>query len=239
MGNDKSPQINPENPKSFLPNEYKSIVRADTGEVVSIVKKSYQIVRNADLIDNMLRQLATCGASFKIDSSHSFVDNNRMRLQVTFPELKLRDRESDIALSIFLHNSYNMEESVRFFFGAIRAVCSNGMVFGEVLSRYQSRHTTGFSLNNLREKLDEAGNHMGIIQERINRLENLPVTEVLVEQISDNVSKRLAEKVIKEEEVGRMTQWTLYNRLTNHVSHEMEPRMQARYQQAISKTFAL
>jgi hypothetical protein len=234
-----SPIINLENTDTFLPNGYKAIVREDTNQVISIVKDTYKIVTNSDLIDALLRQLATCGQSFKIDPSHSFVSNERMRLQITFPELRLRDRESDIALSAFIHNSYNLSEGIRFNFGAIRKICQNGMVFGKILSKYYSRHTSGFSFENLGEKLAEAREYFPEIQERINRLEILRVDEQLVENVSTKISKRLAEQAIAEEEIGRISQWKLLNRLTNHISHEMEPRLQAKYQDNVSKVFAL
>lgn len=235
----QSPIINLENLDTFLPNGYKAIVREDTNEVISIVKDTYKVVKNSDLIDQLLRQLATCGQSFKIDPSHSFVNNERMRLQITFPELRLRDRESGIALSAFIHNSYDQSEGVRFYFGAIRAICSNGMVFGKILSKYYSRHTSGFSFENLGEKLAEAREYFPEIQERINRLEMLPVDEQLVENVSTKISKRLAEQYIAQEDIGRITQWRLLNRLTNHISHEMEPHLHARYQTNVSKVFAL
>jgi hypothetical protein len=239
VDNAKSPLIDIQDQESFLPNGYKAIVREDTNEVISIVKDTYKIVKNSQLIDQLLRQLATCGQSFKIDPSHSFVDNSRMRLQITFNELRLRDRESDIALSAFIHNSYDQSEGVRFYFGAIRAICSNGMVFGKILSKYYSRHTSGFSFENLGEKLAEAREYFPEIQERINRLEILRVDEQLVENVSTKISKRLAEQAITQEEIGRISQWQLLNRLTNHISHEMEPRLQAKYQDNVSKVFAL
>jgi len=235
----ESPNILLQDPSTHLASDYKAIVREDTNEVISIVRNSYNIVTNSDLIDQLLRQLATCGQSFKIDPSHSFVSNARMRLQITFPELRLRDRESDIALSAFIHNSYDQSEGIRFYFGAIRAICSNGMVFGTVLSKYYSRHTKGFSFEDLGEKLAEARTYFPEIQERITRLEQLRVDEQLVENVSDKISKRLAEACIAEEEIGRITQWRLLNRLTNKISHEMEPHLQARYQENVSKVFAL
>ena len=231
--------IDPENPDSFLTNGHKAIVREDTNEIISVVKSSYEVVRNADLIDSALRQLAVTGTSFRIDPSHSFVDNYRMRLQITFPALRMRDRESDIALSVFLHNSYNGLESVRFFFGAIRAICSNGMVFGEVLAKYHHRHTSGFNLEDLGERLHEAASQLDVIQDRIDHLEVLPADQALIEKISENVSKRLAEQVISEEEIGRISQYEILNRLTNHISHQIEARKRSRWQQSVSKVFAL
>lgn len=239
VDNAKSPLIDIEDQESFLPNGYKAIVREDTNEVISIVKDSYKIVKNNDLIDQLLRSLATSGYQFRIDPSHSFVDNYRMRLQVTFPELLFRDGESDIALSAFVHNSYDQSEGVRFYFGAIRKICSNGMVFGQILSKYYSKHTSGFSFEDLGEKLADAREYFPVIQERINRLETLRVDEQLVENVSEKISKRLAEQVIEEHEIGRLTQWQLLNRLTNFVSHDLDQRHRARYQDNISKVFSL
>lgn len=239
VDNAKSPLIDIDDQESFLPNGYKAIVREDTNEVISVVKDSYKIVKNNDLIDQLLRSLATSGYQFKIDPSHSFVDNSRMRLMITFPELLFRDGESDIALSAFLENSYDQSIGVRWYFGAIRKICSNGMVFGQILSKFYSKHTSGFSFEDLGEKLADAREYFPVIQERINRLETLRVDEQLVENVSNKISKRLAEQVIEQEEIGRISQWNLLNRLTNFVSHDLDQRHRARYQENISKVFAL
>lgn len=239
VDNDKHSTIDLEDKKTYLPSGYKAIVREDSNVCLSIVKESYRLVRNEELIHLLLRELASCGHNFRIDPSHSFVENNRMRLMITFSDLKLNDSESDIALSAFIHNSYDQSEGIRFYFGAIRAICSNGMVFGEVLSKYYSKHTSGFSFENLSEKLEEARQYFPVIQERIHRLEQLPVDETLVEKVSEKISKRLAEQVIQEHEIGRISQWKLYNRLTNYASHDLDPAYQARYQHNISKVFSL
>lgn len=94
------------------------------------------MVRNEDLIKELLDQLLGLSTSFKVDPSHSFVQNERMRVQITIPELRKQDSESDIALSLFLHNSYDQSEGVRMYFGAIRSICSNGMVFGDAAWLY-------------------------------------------------------------------------------------------------------
>ncbi|WP_340104153.1 DUF932 domain-containing protein [Rhodohalobacter sp. 8-1] len=239
VDNDQHSLIDLQETGTFLPNDYKAIVREDTNQVISIVKQSYKLVPNATLIDKLLRELAMCGHTFRFNRQHSYVDNNRMRLQMTFPELTLQDSESDIALSAYLHNSYDQSEGVRFIFGSIRYICSNGCVFGEVLSRYYSRHTKGFSFENLGEKLSQATEYFPEIQERIYRLERLPVDEALVEKVSEKISKRLAEQVIEEHEIGRISQWKLYNRLTNYASHELDPAYASRYQHNISNVFNL
>src|SRR6056297_1973392 len=83
------------NENTYLQNDYKSIVREDTNQVISIVRDSYRIIRNETLINELLQFLAISGENFRIDESHSFVQSNRMRLMITFPNLTLRDSESD------------------------------------------------------------------------------------------------------------------------------------------------
>lgn len=239
VDNDKHSTIDLEDKKTYLSNGYKSIVREDTNEVISIVKDSYKLIRNKDLIDHLLRELATLSYAFKIDSRHSFVDNSHMRLNIIFPELLFHDKESEIAFGISVSNSYNLTQGVKVEYSGKRKVCENGLILNAILSSFYSKHTSGFTFEGLGAKLEEAQQFFPEIQERIHRLEHLPVTEVLMEKVSDTISKRLAEQVIEEHEIGRLRQWELYNRLTNHISHELDPRLQARYQQNVSKVFAL
>ena len=110
VDNDRHSLIDLQEKDTYLTNDYKAIVREDTNQVISIVKQTYKLVPNATLIDLLLRELAMCGHTFRFNPQHSYVDNNRMRLQMTFPELTLHDSESDIALTAYLHNSYDQSE---------------------------------------------------------------------------------------------------------------------------------
>lgn len=224
---------------TYLKNGYKSIVRDDSNEVISIVKDSYQIVRNETLVNELLQFLAVSGENFKIDESHSFVQNNRMRLMITFPNLELQDSQSRINLSLFLHNSYDMSEGVRFYFGARRAICQNIITFGKILSRYYSKHTSGFTMKDFSEKLDDAKQHFPKIQQRISMMENLPANKELVENVSKKISKRLADEILEQHDVYRISQWQLLNRVTNHISHDVKKQHRARHQRSVSKIFGL
>ena len=220
----------------FLPSDYKAIVRADTNETISIVKKSYQIVENQDLINNLLAELSELSTPYQIDPSHSFCDNKRMRLQITFPELTVQDSDSEIALSLFLHNSYDMSEGVRMLWGAIRGICANGMVFGTVLGKFYAKHTKGFRIGNLKDSLTATYDQIPAIQNRIKQLESSQVTQELKNLVEKGVGKKLSKTVFDQRP---LTQWEMYNGLTNYISHVMEPRHRSRYQQAISRIFAL
>lgn len=73
--------------KTYRPTKYyKAIVREDNGKLISIMKDTYQLVPNRDVIMPLLEQLHNLDTNWIIDSSHSFIENHRMRLQVTFPD---------------------------------------------------------------------------------------------------------------------------------------------------------
>lgn len=222
-------------------NDYKAIVRKDSGDLISIMQDTYKIVPNSEIIKPLLQELHSLDTSWYIDSSHSFVDNNRMRLQVTFPELIFHDGRSDIAISLFLHNSYDGSEGVRMFWGAIRSICKNGMVFGIVLSKFYGKHTMGLNIGNLKEQVESTYGKIPVIQHRIEQLQNDKVTEALRKEIELRLGKKIMKFIQEQEEENKKArnQWILYNIITYYISHTIHLRMRAAYQQELSKIFSL
>ncbi|MCB0276237.1 MAG: DUF932 domain-containing protein [Calditrichaeota bacterium] len=215
---------------------YKAIVRADTNEVISIVRRTYKVISNQVLIEAFMAELATLETPYRVDESHSFVSNARMRLQVTFPEIRLQDGNSAIALSLFLHNSYDLSEGIRIFFGAIRHICTNGMVFGKVLEQFYGRHTSGFRLGEVAGRIGQATLALPGIQQRIGFLEKAPVDKGIQERVEKTMGKRLTKRVMPE---IHPNQWSLYNALTHIISHDMPQDKRAHYQQLTSQVFEL
>jgi hypothetical protein len=227
-----------ENRDTFLSADYKAIVRADTNEPISIVRNTYQVVPNRVLINQLMEELVGMETPFVVEPSHSFVMNNKMRLQVRFPELTVNDDDSDIALSLYLHNSYDGSEGVRAFFGAIRDICTNGMVFGKSVAKAYHRHTSGFQLGKISDSLSEVTELMPGIQSRINELIRRAPDEVLYESIEKHLGKRMLKQVHDSTE-HFTTQWDVLNAITYIISHSIDQRMRARYQLATSQVFAL
>ena len=223
------------NPK--LTREYKAIVRPDKDKLISVMQDSYELVPNREVILPLLEQLQHLDTKWHFDNSHSFVDSKRMRLQVTFPDLTLNDGRSDIALSLFLHNSYDGSEGVRMFWGAIRGICSNGMVFGKVLAKFYARHTSGIRLDNLKEQVEQTYGQIPVIKERIGILQNISVTKSLQESVEKQLGKTIVKYV--NDQPSPQNQWILYNYLTWYISHVIDQRMRAAYQMKVSKLFQL
>ncbi|MCE1168220.1 MAG: DUF945 domain-containing protein [Sphingobacteriia bacterium] len=223
--------------KLIVSNDYKAITREDNGKLISIMSDSYKVVPNNEIIKPLLDQLSNFDSRWYIDDSHSFVSDERMRLQVTFPELVFNDGASEIALSLFLHNSYNGSEGVRSYFGAIRGICSNGMVFGQLLAKYYAKHTSGLSLDHLKQQVEQSYENIPVIQNKIEALQNDSVNKALTEA----VEKRLGKGVVKyvNEQPIAADQWQLYNQITHFISHEVQKPQRAAYQLQVSKIFAL
>ena len=227
-----------ENRNTFLSADYKALVRADTNEPISIVRNTYQVVPNSVLINQLMQELVGMETPFVVEPSHSFVMNNKMRLQVKFPELSVSDDDSDIALSLYLHNSYDGSEGVRAFFGAIRDICTNGMVFGKSIAKAYHRHTSGFELGKISESLSEITELMPGIQTRINELIQAEPNDALYESIEKQLGKQIL-KQVQEDPNPNPSQYDIMNMVTFMISHLMDQRLRARYQLAASRVFAL
>jgi len=221
----------------FPTDKYKAIIREDNNELIAIQKKSYKLVSNAEVIKPVLDQLSDITTDWYIDPSHSFVENNRMRLQVTFSDLTFHDGRSEIALSLFLHNSYDGSEGVRMFWGAIRFICSNGMVFGHILSKFYGRHTSGLDIGNIKESLEKTYEQIPVIKHRIDILQNLKADKTIKRKVEDNLGKNVMKYV--DEQPNPVSQWHLYNMVSFYISHNLEQRLRSGYQYKLSKVFEL
>ncbi|MBE0643556.1 MAG: DUF932 domain-containing protein [Bacteroidetes bacterium] len=222
--------------------EHKAITRSDTGALIAIQRNSYKLVSNQSIIEPLLEEIEKLNVAYYIDPSHSFVSDQRMRLQLTFPEYTIHDGRSDIALSLYLHNSYDSSNGVQLLMGAIRGICKNGMVFGTVLSKFYGRHTLNFDLSSVQRMLTNTGEKLPVIKHRIEALQNSKVDK----SVRGDVQRILGQKItkyIEQEEEARQRRaenlWALYNLCTWYISHKIQMKMRADYQIRTSKIFGL
>jgi hypothetical protein len=222
-------------------NDYKAIVskQNNTEAVVNIAKATYKLVPNRELLEPFMDKLGDLGTRWFIDSSHSFVQPNRMRLQVTFPDIFVSDEESKIPLSVYLHNSYDGSEGIRLFWGAIRAICTNGMIFGEVLGRHYYRHTKGFNPELLVGQFQTVTDKIQTIQTRIGELQDREVTTEQMKQLQVALGKKRLEELIATDTLPDKSQWELYNDITYLISHSVDKPHRAELQLRTSNVFQL
>jgi hypothetical protein len=220
---------------------YKAIVTPDSGDnnVISVVKDTYKLVRNRELIEPFAEQVSKLGVRWKIDPSHSFCKTNRMRLQVTFPDILLKDNDSDIALSLFLHNSYDQSEGVRLFWGGIRSICTNGVVFGNLLGSFYGRHTNGFSFEDIYKHFGDASDKIQSVQATIKSMESREVDEQTMDKLQKALGKRRMQEIISTDRVPDKSQWELLNDITYYISHDVAKSKRGDLQLKVSKALAI
>ncbi|MEX2345290.1 MAG: DUF932 domain-containing protein [Balneolaceae bacterium] len=220
---------------------YKAIVAPKGGsqEVISVVNDTYKLVRNQELLEPFMEQVSKLGVRWKIDPSHSFCKLNRMRLQITFPDILLKDQESEIALSLYLHNSYDQSEGVRLFWGAIRSICTNGVVFGNLLGSFYSRHTQGFIFEDIYKHFGDASDKIHTVQQTIKSMESRAVNQLVMDDLQLALGKRRLQEITTTDPIPDKSQWELFNDITYYISHEIEKPKRGDLQLKVSKALAL
>jgi len=220
---------------------YKAIVapRGESQRVISVVNDTYKLVRNRELLEPFIEQIDKLGVKWEIDPSHSFCKLNRMRLQITFPDILFKDQDSDIALSLYLHNSYDQSEGVRLFWGAIRSICTNGVVFGNLLGSFYGRHTQGFTFEDVYKHFGDASDKIQSVQHTINTMEDRAVDKQMMDDLQKALGKRRLKEITRTDHVPDQSQWDLLNDVTYYISHEVAKPKRGDLQLKVSKALAL
>lgn len=244
---------------------YMGVFNERENKVVSVVSDEYKLLPNKLVLDPVLEFLDKKRVKYKLDR-FSFVTDQRMRVHFTFPDIRIKDDTKDgILSSMFLHNSYNMLEAFRMTSGAMRLVCSNGMVVGTVLKKikiiHQAHHIQDIATVNIESVLKGFYDNVPLIEKRIRELRDGHATVKFMQDVLSKFDMRTASYIFRElglmheedknelakEVMGEMTEkmakqiqlWQLYNILTKFVSHQILNRYRVDYLQRISKLFEL
>lgn len=144
-------------------------------------------------------------------------------------------------MSLFLHNSYDGSEGVRLFWGAIREICTNGLVFGTLLSKYYRRHTSKLDISNLKQQLESTYDKIPILKHRIQILQDTKVTPKFRRDVEDQMGKKIVKYIDEQEKKNKRAAslWILFNIVTYYISHMIERRLRADYQLQASRLFQL
>lgn len=226
-----------------LTKDYKGIYRPDTNTLISIQSKNYKLIENKMLVEQMLELLAKTDQRCELDMSHTYATNKRMRLQIKFPEIYFIDEESrekgdNIPLSLFVHNSYDGSEGIRLIWGAIRGICTNGMIFGLLKGMSYHKHTSGANVSMAVDDFNQTIENIPIIQKRIELLEVTEFAHDDKKWVEDKFSKTCYNDMnIKG--VTNISRWQLINLLTYWVSHHVNLLQRYQYQKKLQVHFEM
>ena len=214
--------------------DHKALVNQD-GQIIHVCKQSYKLVNNEDIVLPLLEQLDKYDNKWYVDESHSFLNEKKMRLQITFPELTLNDGESDVAMSLFLHNSFDGSEGVKLFWGAIREICQNGMIFGTILAKFYARHTKQMNITNIQEQLETT---YKLIPELQARIDLMKIKEYHFEK--EVITKTFGAKAtayFEQEKTENMNVYDALNIMTYYISHYVHMSQRAQSQRKLAHLF--
>ena len=118
---------------------HKFIVREDTGKVLSCMSNDYKLVDNNQIINAAKPILKQHNANLK--EAVSFGDGQQTTWKWILPDVEIEISKGDMMNpEIIIKNSYDGTSQVHILSGAFRLVCSNGMIIGTTIDKYNYKH---------------------------------------------------------------------------------------------------
>lgn len=215
--------------------EYKGILNMDTGEILSVVKKTYHAVSNIDVLEHFEGLLRDQGIRFEYGFAVSARNGRKTVFEIILPDLTIDLGNGDTQdMRLYLQNSFDGGNAIKLDMGFFRHKCSNmALMVGKAELQYKTSHIgdatdrikTTFNMY-LTEKFNEA---KGFINLLIKHSFD-SVSDVLT-FINDEENKIIADRyrpileelwlnVYKPEFDSSF--WGVYNAYTEIITHQMK-----------------
>lgn len=134
----------------------RAVVDYNTGNVLSICSDKYVLVHHEDILNQVLQETNSLTPTLgepKI-SVRMINGGARMTYTIHWPHTAKDVKVGDPVSPLFCgFNSYDTSWKMGSEYGAMRLVCTNGMVLGDVESTVSRRHVTGASPDWVREHI--------------------------------------------------------------------------------------
>ena len=211
-----------------------ALVNPDTGFTYGVHTDKYRLVKHEEVLEPIMEALTREGMRFMPDVT--FPDNGGlMWAKLIFPDIKYEVRAKDfINPSLEIFGSYNGQWGTKMQFGAYRLVCTNGLVVGVTFDVYYRRHLTDFNAD---DAIDMVRNVEGVFTAQTNQwkqwsdtlalpddyermLNPLHLTKRDLNAIGD-VVEAASGLTIDALKLRTLDKWTLYNIVTQYLSHNL------------------
>ena len=206
--------------------KFKAIYNMNKNRVEAILTKKYKLVQYKEAFLPFVDTLRT----IQMDVEGKIFSNGKRVFVVTYfkdERAMININGDELRLGVVLENSVNGTSAVKGELSALRMVCSNGMVVGDVVGKIRQIH-----LGNNKETMMEF--YKSFIKEMMNNSTRLK--DIILQAMTDKIGQGLIEQVyagchfgdrqIKQLIEGLKVQdeingWDLYNRVTDWISHEL------------------
>lgn len=214
---------------------YKALVDSQTGNVFSVVTTDYKVIRHEDAIEFLDKELAKSSDLGRYEAKTHLPNNGaRMVREYTFPERTVNIVKGDeVHPKLILYNSYDQSFSLTILLGAVRLVCQNGLVTGQIFFRMKRRHTCLIKEINIRKDLSVAMKNFNVqtqtwqrwTQNLLPKKSFVKVMDVmsLGKQKTSIIGERLDSQSTGNGKDGFpiITIWNFFNILTWYITHEL------------------
>lgn len=207
---------------------HKGIYNETTGEFVKPVSDSYLLIEHEEAFSHIIQSLSSIG--MKMNGEIIEMDNKAW-MNIHFPDIKIEDDASGIYPGFCVYNSYNGSSGFGGYMGALRGVCSNGMILRHIVPE------TSFSIKHVGEKVKVAQNTDEWIKNMIESHKELK--DYINSAIHDSVEWDMTVKFLenfksipKKHREGiknilidtadgksKITRWDIYNAFTQWATH--------------------
>lgn len=213
--------------------DLQAIVRTDTRQIIAVHGVRYKLVKNEEVFkpfDDLVRSTKNLDTNgMRIVDQTSYIGGRTIRSYI-FPEHRIqigRGRSKDkVEMRLNVINSYDGSTNMRFNLGGFRIVCANGMVIGDEVANYTSRHTSGFSVMELKHRIAASLDNFLQVGEQWRLWARTPCTDkkalAVMTKIAGKSEKLLADLMmfwdLEKAKLGD-TMWALFNAMTYWSTH--------------------
>ena len=210
---------------------HKFIVREDTGKVLSCMSNDYKLVDNNQIINAAKPILKQHNA--KLKEAVSFGDGQQTTWKWILPDVEIEISKGDMMNpEIIIKNSYDGTSQVHILSGAFRLVCSNGMIIGTTIDKYNYKHNIGnINLDNLDESIEKTiiqartvGEEFPILKDK--QLKQKHIVE-LIKLFPSTMSEFITQYLVANKPKDY---WDLFNVATYISTHKMNRKYNSTHQ---------
>tara|TARA_Y100000592_G_scaffold12107_1_gene17015 strand:+ start:596 stop:1540 length:945 start_codon:yes stop_codon:yes gene_type:complete len=138
--------------------------RKDTGQILSIVKDSYNVIQYNDLIDEV--EFSLKKSNLELDDAEYrtilYDDGAKMELQAKFPShaTTIDDKNDKITPQFLFRSSFDRTWANSGMMGYFRHYCYNTLIDGNKLAHVYGRSTKNFNIDAFTNKIKNAANYI-------------------------------------------------------------------------------
>lgn len=216
---------------SFLDSDYQAVIRTDNHQVLAIHGPGYHLIDNREVFgafDEALQQsiLDKTGLYWTNELANNGARSVRTYI---FPAHSFKiGRDDDVVdLRIQVINSYDGSSAFTTLVGGYRVLCTNGLVIGKTFSQTYTKHTKGFDLTAILERINHTIDVYCHNAKQWHQWSNRTINDMQAQTIINHIpsiSERLHTTLMnyyqKEKRQLGPTLWALFNALTYWSSHE-------------------